>query len=154
MKIDAFGEVDKYLTAANDPILRADERVIGFRQLEYRAYRAALVSRSPLMDERGGWVWQTTKRVLHLDDKWEELPTGVRGKRVHEYDFMEVTDVVWQKRAILVMTKGPQGKVIWEYKPFGAAARLFNWLREQREERREYAKGEHKPVYDRGKPEG
>ena len=63
MKIDAFGEVDKYLTAANDPILRADERVIGFRQLEYRAYRAALVSRSPLMDERGGWVWQTTCRT-------------------------------------------------------------------------------------------
>jgi len=152
--IDGFGEVGKYLTAANDPILRADERVIAFRQLEYRVYKAALVSKTPLTAELGGWVWQTTKRVLHLDDKWEERPNGVKGKRVHEYGFMEVTDVVWHKRAITVVTKGPQGKVIWEYKPFGAAARLFGWLREQREERKQYAKGEHKPVYERGKSEG
>jgi len=153
MKIDEFGEVDKYLTAANEPILNPDERVIGFRQLEYRVYRGGIV-KSPLMDERGGWVWQTTKRVLHLDDKWEELPTGVKGKRVHEYGFMEVVDVVWHKRAITVTTKGPQGKVVWEYKPFGAAARLFSWLREQREERKRFARGEHKPVYERGKSEG
>ena len=154
MIIDEFGEVGKYVTAANEPILRSDERVIGFRQLEYRVYRSAFVTKVPLIDERGGWVWQTTKRVLHLDDKWETLPTGVKGKRVHEYGFMDVTDVLWHKRDVTVTTKGPKGKVLWEYKPFGAAARLFNWLREQREERKQYAKGEHKPVYERGKPEG
>ncbi len=148
MKIDEFGEVGRYLTAANEPILAADERVIGFRQIEYRVLRGGIV-KSPLMEERGGWVWQTTKRVLHLDDKWEELPTGVKGKRVHEYGFMEVTDVVWHKRDVTVITAGPMGKVLWEYKPFGAAARLFSWLREQREERKQYAKGEHKPVYER-----
>ncbi len=148
MKIEEFGEVGKYLTAANEPILASDERVIGFRQLEYRILRGGIV-KSPLMEERGGWVWQTTKRVLHLDDKWEELPTGVKGKRVHEYGFMEVTDVVWHKRDVTVTTRGPKGKVLWEYKPFGAAARLFNWLREQKEERKQYAKGEHKPVYER-----
>src|SRR3989442_15813937 len=139
MKIDEFGEVDKYLTAANEPILRADERVIGFRQLEYRVYRGGLV-KAPLTNERGGGGWQTTKRVLHLDDKWEELPTGGGGKRVHEYGFMEGTDVVWHKRDVTVTTKGPKGKVLWEYKPVGAAARLFNWLREQPEERKQYAK--------------
>ncbi len=148
MKVDEFGEVGKYLTAANEPILSPDERVIGFRQLEYRVYKGGIM-RTPLTEERGGWVWQTTKRVLHLDDKWEELQTGVKGKRVHEYGFMEVTDVVWQKRAVTVVTTGPKGKLLWEYKPFGAAARLFNWLREQREERKRYAKGEHKPVYER-----
>jgi len=153
MKLEEFGEVGKYLTAANEPILAADERVIGFRQLEYRVLRGGIM-KSPLMEERGGWVWQTTKRVLHLDDKWEELPTGVKGKRVHEYGFMEVMDVVWHKRDVTVTTKGPKGRVLWEYKPFGASARLFSWLREQREERRAYAKGEHKPVYERGKPEG
>jgi len=153
MKIDEFGEVGKYLTAANEPILTPDERVIGFRQLEYRVYKGGIM-KTPLTEERGGWVWQTTKRVLHLDDKWEELPTGVKGKRVHEYGFMEVTDVLWHKRAVTVTTKGPKGKLVWEYKPFGAAARLFNWLKEQREERRQYAKGEHKPVYERGKPGG
>ena len=135
MMIDEFGEVDKYLTAANEPILRADERVIGFRQLEYRVYKASVISKTPLTDERGGWVWQTTKRV-------------------HEYGFMEVVDVVWHRRAVTVTTKGPKGKLIWEYKPFGAAARLFNWLREQREERKQYARGEHKPVYEREKPGG
>ncbi len=152
MKIDDFGEVGKYLTAANEPILNPDERVIGFRQLEYRVYKGGIM-RTPLTDELGGWVWHTTKRVLHLDDKWVELPTGVKGKRVHEYGFMEVTDVVWHKRAVTIVTKGPKGKVLWEYTPFGAAARLFSWLREQREERKQYAKGEHKPVYERGKPE-
>ena len=104
-----------------------------------------------MMEERGGWVWQTTKRVLHLDDKWEELPTGVKGKRVHEYGFMEVTDVVWHKRAVTVTTKGPTGKVVWEYKPFGASARLFSWLREQREERKAYAKGKVTHDYAREK---
>ena len=153
MKIDEFGEVDKYLTAANEPILRPDERVIGFRQLEYRVYRGGLM-RTPLTEERGGWVWQTTKRVLHLDDKWETLPTGVRGKRVHEYGFMEVVDVVWQRRAVIVATGGPKGEVGWGDKPFGAAARLFNWLREQREERRRFAKGEVERVYEKGKSAG
>ena len=153
MKIDEFGEVDKYLTAANEPILRPAERVIGFRQLEYRVYRGGLV-KSPLTDERGGWVWQTTKRVLHLDGKWETPPTGVKGKRVHEYGFMEVVDVVWQRRAVIVTTAGRRGKLVWEYKPFGAAARLFNWLREQREERRRFAKGEVERVYEKGKSAG
>jgi len=153
MKIDEFGEVGKVVTAANEPILNPDERVIGFRQLEYRVVKGGIV-KSPLMEERGGWVWHTTKRVLHLDDTWETLPTGVKGKRVHEYGFMEVMDVVWHKRDVTVTTKGPKGKVLWEYKPFGAAARLFSWLREQREERKQYAKGEHKPIYERGKPEG
>jgi len=153
MKIDEFGKVDEYLTAANEPILRPDERVIGFRQLEYRVYRGGLM-RTPLTEERGGWVWQTTKRVLHLDDKWETLPTGVKGKRVHEYGFMEVVDVVWQRRAVIVTTAGPKGKLVWEYKPFGAAARLFNWLREQREERRRFAKGEVERVYEKGKSAG
>ena len=134
MKIDEFGEVGKVVTAANEPILNPDERVIGFRQLEYRVVKGGIV-KSPLMEERGGWVWHTTKRV-------------------HEYGFMEVTDVVWHKRDVTVTTKGPKGKVLWEYKPFGAAARLFSWLREQREERKQYAKGEHKPIYERGKPEG
>ena len=44
--------------------------------------------------------------------------------------------------------------VVLPYVEIGASARLFSWLREQREERRAYAKGEHKPVYERGKPEG
>jgi len=53
-----------------------------------------------------------------------------------------------------VTTAGPKGKLVWEYKPFGAAARLFNWLREQREERRRFAKGEVERVYEKGKSAG
>src|SRR3989304_5361371 len=39
MKIDEFGKVDEYLTAANEPILRPAERGIGFRPLEDRGDR-------------------------------------------------------------------------------------------------------------------
>jgi len=53
-----------------------------------------------------------------------------------------------------VTTAGPKGKLVWEYKPFGAAARLFNWLREQREERRKFARGEVERVYEKGKSAG
>ena len=149
MKIDEFGEVDAYLTAANEPILLAGERVIGFRQLEYRVYRPALLAKVPIIDERGGWVWQTTKRVIHLDDKWETLPSGKKGKKVHEYAFSEAVVVRWRRRAVDVSVAGPKGKVIFEYKPFGAASRLFNWLKEQKEERRKLAKGEVEQLYER-----
>jgi len=154
MKIDEFGEVDLYLTAANEPILLAAERVIGFRQLEYRFYKPALLSKVPLIEERGGWVWQTTKRVIHLDDKWVTQPSGKKGKKVHEYTFEEADDVRWRRRAVHVSVKGPKGKVIFEYKPFGAASRLFNWLKEQKEERRRLAKGEVENLYERGKSSG
>lgn len=154
MKVDEFGEVDKYLTAANEPVLRPAERVIGFRQLEYRAFRPGLIGRVPLMEERGGWVWQTDRRVIHLDDRWEDLPTGRKGKRVHEYGFEEVQAVVMRGRSVTVTAAGSQGKVLWEYKPFGAASRLFNWLREQKEERRKLAKGEVTKLYEKGKSAG
>jgi len=149
VRLDEFGEVDTYLTAANEPILLAGERVIGFRQLEYRVYRAAVIAKVPVTDERGGWVWQTTKRVIHLDDKWETLPSGKQGKKVHEYALREAEDVRWKRRAVYVLVNGPKGKLIFEYKPFGASSRLFNWLKEQKEERRKLAKGEVEQLYER-----
>jgi hypothetical protein len=151
MRIDEFGEVGKYLTAANEPVLAPDERVIGFRQLEYRVFKAGFL-RSPLTDERGGWVWQTTKRVIHLDDKWEELSTGAKGKRVHEYTFEEAAEVSQRGKAILVTAEGPKGKVAFVYSPFGAASRLFHWLRREKEERRRLARGEVQQLYGKGKP--
>ncbi|OGS51235.1 MAG: hypothetical protein A3K65_01340 [Euryarchaeota archaeon RBG_16_68_12] len=153
MRIDEFGEVGTYLTAANEPVLAPDERVIGFRQLEYRVFKAGFL-RSPLTDERGGWVWQTTKRVIHLDDKWEEVPTGAKGKRVHEYTFEEAAEVSHRGKAILVAAEGPKGKVVFMYSPFGAASRLFQWLRREKEERRRLARGEVQQLYGKGKPPG
>jgi hypothetical protein len=153
MKVDDFGEAGKYLTPANEPILAADERVIGFRQLEYRVYKAGFL-KSPLTDERGGWVWQTTRRVIHLDDKWETLPSGVHGKRVHEYTFEEAVDVAEERRHVTVTVDGPQGKVAFVYSPFGAASRLFNWLKREKEARRRLARGEVEQLYGKGKPPG
>lgn len=153
MKVDEFGEVGKYLTPANEPVLAPDERVIGFRQLEYRVYKAGFV-KSPLTDERGGWVWQTTRRVIHLDDKWGELPTGAKGKRVHEYSFEEASDVEEKGRQVLVTVTGPQGKVLFVYSPLGAASRLFNWLKREKEERRRFARGVVDQPYGKGKPQG
>ena len=152
MKVVEFGQIGAYVTAANEPVLQAGERVIGFRQLEYRVLRAGLL-RSPLTDERGGWVWQTTMRVIHLDDNWEELPTGARGKRVHEYALEEVLEIAERNRQVLVTVGGPQGKVLFAYSPLGAASRLFNWLKREREERR-LARGEVEQPYGKGKPPG
>ncbi len=153
MKVDEFGETGKYVTEANEPVLAPDERVIGFRQLEYRVFKPGLL-KSPLTDERGGWVWQTTKRVIHLDDKWDELPSGIRGKRVHEYSFEEASDVEEKGRQVLVTVNGPQGKVLFVYSPLGAASRLFNWLKREKEERRRFAQGVVDQPYGKGKLQG
>jgi len=135
MKVDEFGQIGAYVTAMNEPVLQAGERVIGFRQLEYRVFRVGLL-RSPLTDERGGWVWQTTMRVIHLDDRWQKLPTGARGKRVHEYALEEVLEIAERGRQVLVTVGGPKGKVVFAYSPLGAASRLFDWLIRERGERR------------------
>ena len=88
------------------------------------------------------------------DSEEEGKKSGKKGKKVHEYTFEEADDVRWRRRAVHVSVKGPKGKVIFEYKPFGAASRLFNWLKEQKEERRRLAKGEVENLYERGKSSG
>ena len=67
---------------------------------------------------------------------------------------MGAGEVLGRGRPVMVPPAGRKGKPVWDYKPFGAAARLFNWLREQREERRKFARGEVERVYEKGKSAG
>lgn len=136
MKIDQVGEVGVVMTAANEPVLTGKDQVIGFRALHYEIYAGSLVAKRPLVERRHGWVWQTRQRILLLDDPWLDLPGGKKGKRYHEIPFEEATEVVPKKRRVLLHAEDAEhGKVIVEFRPFGAASRLLAWLKKEKEHR-------------------
>ena len=142
MRIDVTGVVGKELTDANEPILRTGERVIGFRELTYSIFKPMLLAKTNLVANRRGWVWLTTKRCIHLDRDWIELPDGAKGKKYDEFTFEEAIDVVHKRRSVRVATQDPaDGRVVFSYAPMGAAARLFLWLKKEKDQRRAIAKG-------------
>jgi hypothetical protein len=142
MKIDEVGEVGVVLTEANEPVLSGGDQIIGYRELNYEVYKPVALAKKSLVETRTGWVWQTRRRVLLLDSKWLDLPGGKKGKRYHEIPLEETIDVVHKRKRVLLQTKDAEhGKVVFEFRPFGAASRLLAWLKNEKEHRRKREAG-------------
>ena len=154
MKIDEVGEVGVVLTEANEPVLSGGDQIIGYRELRYEVYRSVALAKKTLVGQRKGWAWQTRRRLLLLDSEWLDLPGGKKGKRYHEIPFEEAIDVVHKRKRVLVhATDADHGKVVFEFRPFGAASRLLAWLKHEREQRVKREEGTLKSPYresDRG----
>jgi len=149
MIIDKVGEVGVVLTDANEPVLMGGDQIIGFRSLEYEIYRGVFPVKRSIVDTRRGWVWQTRRRLLLLDDTWIDLPEGKKGKRFHEVRNEETVDVIHKKGRVLVPTVSEEfGKVTFEFRPFGASSRLLAWLKKEKEHRRMRDEGTLKSPYD------
>lgn len=148
MKIDQVGEVGVVLTEANEPVLAGGDQVIGFRELEYEIYRGGSLSRKRFLGRRSGWVWQTRRRLLLLDNAWIDLPGGKKGKRYHEVPNEESLDVVHKRRRVLLHARSEEhGRVTFEFRPFGAASRLLAWLKAEKEARALREDGELRSPY-------
>ncbi len=148
MKIDQVGEVGVVLTDANEPVLSGGDQIIGYRALNYEIYQSALLAKKTLVETREGWVWQTRRRLLLLDMEWLDLPGGKKGKRYHEIPLEETIDVVPKRKRVLLKTKDSEhGKVVFEFRPFGAASRLLAWLKNEKEHRRKREAGTLKSPY-------
>jgi hypothetical protein len=142
MKIDQVGEVGVVLTEANEPVLTGSDQIIGYRELNYTVYKGLALAKKNLVETRTGWAWQTRRRILLLDSKWLDLPGGKKGKRYHEIPFEEAIDVVHKRKRVLLHAKDAEhGKVIFEFRPFGAASRLLAWLKNEKEHRRKREAG-------------
>ena len=141
MKIDQVGEVGVVLTDANEPVLSGGDQVIGYRALNYEIYRSA-IGKKTLVETRKGWVWQTRRRVLLLDLDWLDLPGGKKGKKYHEVPLEETIDVIHKRKRVLLVTEDAEhGKVVFEFRPFGAASRLLAWLKNEKEHRQKREAG-------------
>ncbi|OGS47405.1 MAG: hypothetical protein A3K66_06415 [Euryarchaeota archaeon RBG_16_67_27] len=149
MKIDETGEVGLVMTDANEPVLSGGDQVIGYRELEYEIYRGGILAKRSLVGTRRGWVWQTRKRLLLLDETWIELPEGKKGKRYHEVTNGEARDVVHKKGRVLVHAAAEgRGKVTFEFRPFGPASRLLAWLKNEKEHRAKREEGTLRSPYN------
>jgi hypothetical protein len=74
--------------------------------------------------------------------EWLDLPGGKKGKRYHEIPLEETIDVVPKRRRVLLLTEDREhGRVVFEFRPFGAASRLLAWLRKEKEHRRQREEG-------------
>ncbi len=142
MKIDQVGEVGLVLTEANEPVLSGGDQIIGYRELNYEVYKSVALAKKSLVETRTGWVWQTRRRLLLLDSKWLDLPGGKKGKRYHEIPLEETIDVLHKRKRVLLQTEDAEhGKVVFEFRPFGAASRLLAWLKNEKEHRRKREAG-------------
>ncbi len=142
MKINEVGEVGVVMTEANEPVLHGDDQVIGFRELRWELYRGFAFAKRTIAPQTKGWAWQTRRRLLLLDNVWLDFPGGKKGKRFHEIPFEESIRVVHKKRRVLLLTEDKEhGKVTFEFRPFGAAARLLAWLKNEKEHREKREEG-------------
>jgi len=148
MKIDQVGEVGVVLTEANEPVLTGGDQVIGYRELKYEVYKSFGLAKRTLVDPREGWVWQTRRRLLLLDMEWLDLPGGKKGKRYHEIPLEETIDVIHKRKRVLLQTQDREhGKVVFVFRPFGAASRLLAWLKIEKEHRRKREEGSLRSPY-------
>lgn len=147
MKIDDFKKTGDGITESSQPILNPGERVLGFRELSYSAYRRALFSKASVLNAREGWVYCTSKRIVLIDNGWVDVPDGGKGRKVHEIDFAEVQRVVHKRWRVLIRAGSEGREIVFEFRPFGAAARLFDWLRREKEQRILLAKGKSASPY-------
>lgn len=142
MKIDQVGEVGVVLTDANEPVLSGSDQIIGYRALTYTIFKPVALTKKTLVEPREGWVWQTRRRLLLLDMPWMDLPNGKKGKHYHEIPLEETIDVIHKRKRVLLQTKDAEhGKVVFEFRPFGAASRLLAWLKNEKEHRQKREAG-------------
>src|SRR5256884_7728958 len=142
MKIDQIGRVAVTRTEANEPAPHEGDQIIGYRSLKYAIFKPVALPKKTLVEKREGWVWQTRRRVLLLDMEWLDLPGGKKGKRYHEIPLEETIDVVPKRRRGLPGTEDKEhGKVVFEFRPFGAASPLLAWLKKEKEHRRKREEG-------------
>jgi hypothetical protein len=142
MKLNEVGEVGVVMTEANEPVLFGGDQIIGFRELKWEVYKGTFLAKRSIAEQRKGWAWQTRRRLLLLDNEWLDLPSGKKGKRYHEISFEEALEVVHKKRRVLLHTEDAEhGRVTFEFRPFGAAARLLAWLKNEKEHREKREKG-------------
>lgn len=142
MKIDQVGEVGVVLTDANEPVLRGGDQIIGYRALTYTIFKPVALTKKTLVEPREGWVWQTRRRLLLLDLPWMDLPGGKKGKHYHEIPLEETLDVIHKRKRVLLQTKDAEhGRVVFEFRPFGAASRLLAWLKNEKEHRQKREAG-------------
>jgi hypothetical protein len=142
VKIDQVGEVGVVLTDANEPVLSGGDQIIGYRALKYTIFKPVALTKKTLVEPREGWVWQTRRRVLMLDMEWLDLPSGKKGKHYHEVPLEETIDVIHKRKRVLLQTQDSEhGKVVFEFRPFGAASRLLAWLKNEKEHRRKREEG-------------
>jgi hypothetical protein len=151
MKVEALGQVGTAVSDANVPVLAPGEKTIGFRELEYTLQRGTLFKKT-LVPWRKGWVYQTSHRVICLDEGWEESG-GAKAKRLHEVTFAEVFRVEHKKREVVLHLAVAEGKHQLTFRPFGAAARLFDWLQKEKERRVEIEAGRAESPYRKAREE-
>ncbi len=148
MRINELGEVGVVMTEANEPVLAGGDQVIGFRELRWELFKGPALAKHTISPKSRGWAWQTRRRLLLLDNAWLDLPGGKKGKRFHEIPFEESIRVVHKKRRVLLLTEDPKhGKITFEFRPFGAAARLLAWLKNEKEHREMREEGTLKSPY-------
>lgn len=134
MKVRALGKQGEFCNDASVPIITGKEKVIGFRQLAYTIHRRGLLKKE-VLPRTSGWVYLTDRRILMLDDGWVPQD-GTPHKRYQEVRFEE-TEAVRHKIADRVFVDfmfQEEGYTI-SYTPYGAAARLFDWLLKERDKR-------------------
>jgi len=134
MKLRALGKLGELCNDASVPIITGKEKVIGFRQLEYAIHKRGLFGKE-VLPKTAGWVYLTDRRILMLDDGWV-THEGAQHKRYQEVPFEE-TEQVRHKIAdrVFVDFAASGEKYVLAYRPYGPAARLFDWLKKEREKR-------------------
>lgn len=150
MKLRATGKLGELCNEAGVPILPEREKVIGFRQLTYTAYRMGL-RKKVVLPRTGGWVYLTDSRILMLDDGWKSRG-GESWKTFHEVSFMEAQRVRYKlAKTVWVDVEADGERYAIAYRPYGAAARLFAWLLREKDVREKREKGELESPYARDK---
>lgn len=134
MRLGQLGKVGEFCSEASVPVITGKEKVIGFRQLEYAIHKRGLFGKE-VLPKTAGWVYCTDHRILMLDDGWVSQE-GIQHKRYQEIPFKE-TEQVRHKTADRVFVDFSAGgeKYVISCTPYGPAARLFDWLKKEREKR-------------------
>ena len=146
MKFGAFGKLGEFCSDASVPVITGREKVIGFRQLEYRIRRSGLFGKE-ILQRTSGWVYLTDRRILMLDEGWVKKD-GTSHKRYQEVPFEETVSVRHKTAdRVFVDLKTAEGELTISYTPYGPAARLFDWLKKERELRVKREDGEMESPY-------
>ena len=140
MKLGALGKLGELCNEASVPILPPKEQVIGFRQLQYTIRRPGLLGKE-VLPRTAGWVYVTSRRILLLDDGWTEKG-GARWKRYHEIAFEEAQGVRHKiANRVLVDLVANGEAYAAAFTPYGPSARLFDWLKKQKEKEAQRQEG-------------
>lgn len=150
MKLRALGKQGEFCNDASVPIITGKEKVIGFRQLQYTIYKKRLMKKE-VFPETTGWVYLTDRKILMLNEGWIDRE-GTPHKEYEEVPFEETVDVRYKiADTVWVDLKTADGEFTIGYRPYGAASRLFDWLKKQKDMRVQFAEGTLESPYAKDK---